>query len=97
MQHAITYTMSSWYWYLLKRKIRHAKSRKFSICNKGLIRCLVGIRNVRACKKSTSLSSPHQEPRYLQGIRNIRHARGLGSCKKVGVMQEGKVGIILQD
>ena len=67
--------------------------RKFFICDKSLLRCLVGIRNVKACKKSSSLSSPHQEPRYLQGIRNIRHARGLGSCKKVGVMQEGKVGI----
>ena len=53
----------------------------------------MGIRNVRACKKSTSLSSPHQEPRHLQGIMNVRHARGLGSCKRVEVMQEGKVGI----
>ena len=31
--------------------------------------------------------------RNLQGIRNVRHAIKLGSCKKVGVMQEGKVGI----
>ena len=31
--------------------------------------------------------------RHLQGIMNVRHARGLGSCKRVGVMQEGKVGM----
>ena len=68
-------------------------TRKFFICNQGIIRCLEGIRNIRACKKSTSLSSPHQEARYLKGVRNVRHARGLGSCKKVGVMQEGNVGI----